>query len=156
MSMADSLTDEEIQRFITLPKTITEQERKKMKWKDVNASKRMNIDLSVDSLEHFCVFARVAIDDPLDFSVGLKVIFSDGSKVNVMRCNGVHGAHKNHLEQKNIEDTYHIHIATSRYLQNGFEAESYAENTSTYKSVEGALECLFARCKISYEGHKFS
>ncbi|MDR1020143.1 MAG: hypothetical protein LBL73_05240 [Synergistaceae bacterium] len=126
-----------------------------MHWKEKNGARRMDVQAESESPYEFCIFARAALDDPNDFSVGLRITFQDGSKFNIMRCNGNHGRHKNLIEQERIEDLCHVHIATSRYIVSGLSAEGFAENTSEYKTVEGALEYLMKRCNVSYERYPF-
>jgi len=153
MSFADSLTDDEIQRLLSMRKIVAQNDRKNPRWRDVNGHRRLDWQLQTgkDAPERFFVFARQSIDDQLDFTVGLKVQFSDGSSSILMRCNGIHGRHYNRLEHQEFIDLYHIHVATERYVNKGLDAEGYAEITNTYRSVNGALECLLSRCNIIYE-----
>ncbi|MDE0397110.1 MAG: hypothetical protein OXL96_04825 [Candidatus Poribacteria bacterium] len=37
---------------------------------------------------------------------------------------------------------YHIHFATERYQERGYDEETYAEETDRYNNLEGALQCL--------------
>ena len=152
MSIADLLTDSEIRRLISLPKTVDKKERVKFlssNWRVINASRRVDVQLQAESDEVFSVFLRQSVDDPADFSVGLKVAFRDGSRLNIVRCNGVHGRHRNDMENEHFENECHLHTATERYIQNGSYAEKYAEPTDEYISVEGALEYLLRKCNIS-------
>jgi hypothetical protein len=152
MVQANRLTDDEIKKLLTLPKIITKKDRRKFKeWKASKGARRVDIPLLSDSAEKFSVFGRVAIDDPLDFSAGLKVVFPDGSKTNLMRCNGIHGWHRNDLEQERFEGKCHVHQATERYIQRGWDAEKFAEITDTYLSIDGALEYLLKHCNIVFE-----
>lgn len=154
MALVDYLTDERIGELIGIHKIITEQERRRMsKRKEINGSRRLDIPLLADCDESFHIFIRESIDDPFDFTAALCVALQDGGRVNLMRCNGRHGSHKNIIENEWLEDACHVHIATSRYIQRGLNAEGFAQQTEDYFSVEGALVCLLNRCNIAYEGY---
>ncbi|MDR2175296.1 MAG: hypothetical protein LBO82_05085 [Synergistaceae bacterium] len=152
MSQAELLTDDEINKLLALPKIITKKERKKLRdWKESRGFRRIDISLKADSSENFSIFGRATIDDPLDFSIGLKAVFSDGSNANLIRCNGQHGGHKNVLEHERFEGRCHVHQTTERYIQGGWEAEKFAAITDTYITSDGALEYLMKRCNIDFE-----
>jgi hypothetical protein len=82
----------------------------------------------------------------LDFSIIL--IFRDkyGNEFRLRRFNGRHPSqHTNRLEHSkglpnaSFRSMFHIHRATQRYQEEGFEIDGYAETTSDYSSFEGAL-----------------
>lgn len=91
-------------------------ERRKLRsesWKESGGYRRTDIALEADGDEKFSIFIRQAVDDIMDFSVGLKVVFKDNSSLNLIRCNGVHGRHRNDLENTVFEDEFHVHITMS-------------------------------------------
>lgn len=91
----------------------------------------------------------------MDFSVGLIASFQDGSNLRLMRCNGLHGVHKNKIENTKLTGK-HIHIATERYIRKGFDAEAFAVAVDDdYNSVEAAFDCLIDKCNINIEGMLF-
>lgn len=153
MAMADYLTDDNIEDLLCRPKTIPLPERRKLNsenWREKNGYWRAEVSVETDSNEKFDIFIRQALDDHTDFSVGLKVTFKDGSKVNLIRCNGLHGRHRNDLENSFFEDQCHVHVATERYIKNGSAAEKYAETTDMYENLNGALKYILDRCNIIY------
>lgn len=81
--------------------------------------------------------------------MGLFVIFPDGSTQTLIRFNGSSHIHPNRIENTQIEWQTHIHIATERYIQIGSKAEGYAEVTTAYKCVNGALQYAVKYCNIS-------
>ena len=80
---------------------------------------------------------------PSDFSVILAVINpKKGADFRIRRYNGMHKwPHINKIEKQKIRD-YHIHFATERYQERGYDEEAYAEKTARYNNLKGALHCL--------------
>lgn len=83
----------------------------------------------------------------LDFSVILFFQDQDGTEFRLCRYNGKHPSqHTNKLEKANghtnavFRNQFHIHMATERYQQEGYEIDGYAEVTNRYSSFESALE----------------
>lgn len=82
----------------------------------------------------------------LDFSA-IFGVFPPGSNTlfRLRRYDGKH-IHSNPLEKQRFCD-FHIHIATERYQSYGMKAEDkYAEPTSRFSDLTGALRCLFDDC----------
>ena len=82
----------------------------------------------------------------LDFSIILIFKDKDGNEFRLCRFNGRHPSqHTNRLERSkglpnaSFRNMFHIHRATQRYQEEGFEIDGYAEATSDYSSFEGAL-----------------
>ena len=61
------------------------------------------------------------------------------------RYNGKSHSHTNKIE-KNSMYNFHIHTATQRYQKIGMKEESYAEETTRYADLRGAINCLIADC----------
>ena len=80
---------------------------------------------------------------PSDFSVILAVINpKTGAAFRILRYNGMpKRPHNNRIEKQKIYG-YHIHSATERYQERGYDEETYAEETDRYNNLEGALCCL--------------
>lgn len=80
---------------------------------------------------------------PSDFSVILAVIDpKTGVAFRVLRYNGMpKRPHNNKIEKQKIYG-YHIHSATERYQERGYDEETYVEETDRYNNLEGALQCL--------------
>ena len=153
MSRVQELTDNEIDNLIKCPKVIREDKFQKIKFVEKDGSKRFDLDVEsqTDDCE-FEIFCRQAVDDPMDFSVGLVVTFQDGSIIKLMRCNGLHGEHRNRIEKTKLKGK-HIHIATERYIRKGFDAEAFAiAIDDDYDNVESAFDCLVTKCNIDVEG----
>ena len=80
---------------------------------------------------------------PSDFSVILAVIDpKTGTVFRICRYNGMpKRPHNNKIEKQKIYG-YHIHFATERYQERGYDEDTYAEETDRYNNLEGALQCL--------------
>lgn len=153
MPRAQELTDHDIETLIKCHKVVREDKFQKIKFVEKDGYRRFNLEVESSISEcSLGVFCRQAVDDPMDFSAGLTVYFQDGSNTNLMRCNGLHGQHRNKIE-KTIIKGKHIHIATERYIRRGNDAEAFAVAVDDdYNNVESAFECLLDRCNIDIEG----
>ena len=72
-----------------------------------------------------------------------------GDTLTLVRYNGSSHAHRNKIEGEAVDFICHIHKATERYIKAGMKAESYAEKTELYSTLEGALHQLMLDCNIS-------
>jgi len=95
----------------------------------------------------FVIKVRKSTINPFDFSVilgyqlpGLTTIF------HLRRYNGKSHWHTNHLDDNVRFRAFHIHTATERYQKNGADAEHFAEITTRYADLDGAINCLLADC----------
>lgn len=143
-----SLSDERIAELIAMPKRVVNP-----KARQVSDAKHLKCDYKVVSVpgdEEFTVFVRQHSEMLDDFTAGLKWHAATGEAVILMRCNGASHPHKNHIEGTRFSlGHYHVHKATERYIEKGYESEHFAEITNEYTSVEGALHRLCAECNIS-------
>src|SRR5438132_9774066 len=60
----------------------------------------------------------------------------------LVRYNGASHPHPNRLEGNRIDFVPHIHRATERYLRANLKPEGFAENTTRYTTLSGALHEL--------------
>ena len=94
----------------------------------------------------FAVTIRERMADPLVFSVILSYLPpSTNARFCLRRYNGKYHEHTNRLEGVKFYD-FHVHRATERYQEAGFDAEAYAEQTDRYGDVRTALDCLLEDC----------
>ena len=61
------------------------------------------------------------------------------------RYNGNSHEHSNKIEGGRFFE-FHIHHATERYQDAGFDEDGYAEPTDRYADIGGALACLVNDC----------
>jgi len=146
--MEISLSDERIAELIAMPKRVTNP-----KARQVPDAKHFKCDykvISVSGSEEFTIFVRQHSEMLDDFTAGLKWHANTGEAVILMRCNGASHPHKNHIEgTKFSPGHYHIHKATERYIEEGYDPEHFAEVTNGYTAIEGALHQLCIECNIS-------
>ena len=156
MTIREAMTENEIAVLLGLPKIIRGADYHAIRPVEKNGVVRFNVEVKAtsDETKAFTIFSRVLVDDPMDFSVGLRVKFQDGSRMILMRCNGLHGGHTNHIEHERLEGR-HIHIATERYVRRGHRDEGYAiDAEDKYNNAESAFNYLMKRCNISIEGQE--
>ena len=96
-----------------------------------------------ESGNRFRIITNLNEKYPSDFSVILAVIDpKTGAAFRILRYNGMpKRPHNNKIEKQKIYG-YHIHSATERYQERGYDEETYAEETDRYNNLEGALRCL--------------
>lgn len=81
--------------------------------------------------------------DPFDFSVILAFVPSSGGDIILRRHNGRGHRHVNKLEGTRIASTaFHIHYATERYQQHGYEIDGYAQETTLFADLATALDAM--------------
>jgi len=94
---------------------------------------------------NFRVMVRQAQRDPLDFSVILGWdVPGTSRRFRLMRCNGNSHRHINEIEGDSLGG-FHVHLATQRYQERGFDEDGYAEPTDAYTDLTGALQHLLVR-----------
>lgn len=142
------LTDEQIARLIATPKRVINP-----KARQVPDAKHLKCDYKVVSTsgsDEFTIFLRQHCEMVDDFTAGLKWHATTGEVVILMRCNGASHPHRNHLEGARFSaGNFHIHKATERYIEKGYDPEHFAEVTNGYTTLEGALHRLCIECNIS-------
>lgn len=146
-----NITDDQIKDLLSMPKSIT---NPGARWKELGRTKLKDYSvLSDDGAYKFAVFVRQSTRLINSFSAGL--LWHNGEdNLVLMRCNGSSHVHGNKLEREVIRMAPHIHIATARYISIGKKSEGFAEETSAYNSVDGALAVLFQRCNIRDPRHQ--
>ena len=98
----------------------------------------------------FRVIVRQNRLDVLDFSVILGWEMPSLMRVfKLKRCNGRSHQHRNHLEGTDPFFDFHVHIATERYQAHGSSEEHYAEPTSAYTDLNGAIRHLLETCSFA-------
>ncbi len=133
-----SITDSQIQELIDEPKKW--KGKKAIKLKREQSHKRFDCNIETESGNLFSVFIRQRRDDLLDFSIGLT--YTDkttGEKICLFRCNGTSHEHKNHIEDNKLKPSFHIHKATSRYIEKELKPDGWACQTDDFDDIHSAL-----------------
>jgi len=144
--MAVVLSDSEIGQLVAARKELPPDYQNRLALKPKRGHKEQELELKTDDGAEFRVVLRQSDFNPLDFSVILGYRIPKSNRVfRLRRYNGRHGEHSNRLEGKRFYD-YHIHMATERYQQSGFDEDAYAEPTSRYADFRGAVRCMIEDC----------
>lgn len=143
-----TLTDEQIARLIAMPKRVTNPKARR-----VPDAKHLKCDfkaVGTSGGDEFTIFLRQHSEMLDDFTAGIKWHASTGEVVILMRCNGASHRHSNPIEGTQFDPgNYHVHKATERYIEKGYDPEHFAEVTTGYTTIEGALHQLCIECNIS-------
>ena len=136
--MEITYTDQEIAELIEERKMLPDNWLNQLYKNDKNGS----VVVNGDNGNTFRIIARQNKIRPSDFSVILAVIVPLLNRTfRLRRYNGWTDPHKNPIENGKI-NRFHIHFATERYQEIGYDEETYAEETDRYSDLGGALQCL--------------
>lgn len=150
--MARILKDKEILALRTERKPLPDNWMTRLKLLPKSDSRHLQRDLEVSGMNGntFRIVLRQNGLNALDFSIILIFKASDGNEFRLCRYNGRHPSeHTNRLEKSEgdrdarFRNQFHVHLATERYQQQGFEIDGYAEVTKEYSSFETALQVFF-------------
>ncbi len=141
--MSIIFTDEEIKSFIQERKVLPDNWGSKFKERMNQGFKEHYQDIIGEDENIFRIIVKKGDFSKSNFSVILVVRIS-GSKnfFPLCRYNGSNHQHTNKIEKEVIRG-FHIHIATERY-QRKKNVFGYAQSTTRYSDVNGAIQCLFA------------
>lgn len=143
------LEDREIEALLKEQKALPSNWRTRLKLLPKTDSKHLQRDLDVSGANGnaFRIVLRQSVLNVLDFSIILIFREKDGNEFRLCRYNGKHPSeHTNRLEKPKggenacFRNQFHIHMATERYQQQGFEIDGYAEVTRRYSSFDSALK----------------
>jgi hypothetical protein len=144
------LPDKEIEDLVGVPKPLPPDYRSRLRTRARPYSSQheeAQIEIGLQDTGTFRIILRKNRINPLDFSVILGYVPPERIKVfRLRRYNGVH-RHTNKLESNSFRD-FHIHYATQRYQEAGWDIDAYAESTDRYDTVDGALETLLDDCNF--------
>ena len=93
--------------------------------------------------ERFLIYQRQNLNDDKDFSCGISYLPRGGPSLTLARYNGPSHEHGD------IAYRPHIHSASEKAIADGKKAESSAEETDRFASLEGALACLIEDYNVS-------
>ena len=132
------LTDDQIIKFVTEEKIITEPPKKD--FKEENQHLRNDFQLiSSDGARRYSVFMRKHIKFIENFSIGLVYYSEEGKSYNLFRCNGNHGEVVVDILNPIPHFSYHTHKITSELLENSINDPKHSEPTKEYASFEQAM-----------------
>lgn len=144
------MNDQEIQKLLEEKKTITLDNYRKLfaLSKIKGKHKEQEVQLTGVNQDDFAVKIRQSTINPLDFSVILCFIPKEKNKYfRLKRYNGKSHKHKNGLEKDEFYD-FHIHTATQRYDDLGYDEETFAQISDKYSDLKSAIESMVEECNI--------
>lgn len=144
------LSEKEVEALVAVPKDLPPDYRSRLRTRARPYSSQheeAQIEIGVQNVGTFRVIVRKNRINPLDFSVILGYVPPERLKLfHLRRYNGAH-RHTNRLESNSFRD-FHIHYATQRYQEAGWDIDAYAKPTDRYTTVDGALEILLDDCNF--------
>jgi len=144
------LSDAEIQQLIAEPKPLSAGFRQRMRLKPKRGHKERELGFTGQSGSRFQLVLRQSDDNTLDFSVILAYQPPNTTQLfRLRRHNGKSHEHTNKIEGGKFYD-FHIHKATARYQNSGFREDAYAEPTTEFADLAGALGCLLKDCAFEF------
>jgi len=145
------LSDKDIDTLVTIQKHLPVDYRSRLRTRSRSYSDKHEegqLEIQVQDTGTFRVIIRKNRINPLDFSAILGYIPPERLKLfHLRRYNGVH-KHTNKIERNSFR-TFHIHYATQRYQEAGWDIDAYAEINDKYTTVDGALELLLDDCNFT-------
>jgi len=140
------LTDAQIGALIIEPKKLPD--FSKLETRPKRGHRERDIVMSRTEGGEFHLILRESNFNPLDFSVILAYRSSQSTQLfRLRRYNGKSHEHSNSIEGLNFYD-FHIHQATERYQDSGFDEDTFAEVTSRYQDFSGAIRCMLDDCGL--------
>ena len=154
---AVQLPDAEIEDLIAVSKPLPVDYRTRIRTRSRSYSDKHEegqLEVQIQDKGTFRIIIRKNRINPLDFSAILGYIPPERLKLfHLRRYNGVH-KHTNKIEGISFR-AFHIHYATQRYQEAGWNIDAYAELSDKYTTVDGALELLLDECNfIRPEGER--
>lgn len=144
--MATQLTDKDIGSLLLEPKILPEDFSTHIRFRTKRGHKEYECDAKGTKGNSFLLKFRQNELNILDFSVILLYLPKDSNQyLRLRRYNGKSHEHTNKIEGDTFFG-FHIHTATERYQQLGFDEDAYAESTDRYASFSGATECMLKDC----------
>jgi hypothetical protein len=148
------LSDEEIERLIRERKQLPQgwESRFQVRPKSDYRYTQRNCEIKSEEGNFFNIIIRQSTVNLLDFSIILMFKDKDGVEYRLCRYNGKHpSGHTNRFEKNKglqndcFRNVFHIHKATQRYQEEGFDITGYAEPTKDYSSFDSALKVFLQK-----------
>lgn len=146
--MSVTLTDDDIERLLAEPKSLSPDWQKRLELKSRLGVGKQQIDFLGAGGTEFRIILRQSEHNSFSFSAILAYCLPESSGiVRLCRCNGKDHEHTNRIERNRFYG-FHVHQATERYQELGGKEDGYAEPTSDYSDLRGALMHLCRLCSI--------
>lgn len=143
-------TNDEIRSLVEESKPVPSDAFSPVNWRSREGHDRADLDVEGEEGHLFAVKLRRSQVNPKDFSIILCVEEPNSNVTfRLRRYNGIH-FHRNKIEKERFR-AFHIHTATERYQERGYEEDAYAQPTDRFSSFGTALRCLIEDCGFQEE-----
>ncbi len=147
--MTIKITDQEISQLFRERKELSQEYHTLFQMKDKKGHKEQEITIPRNDGSLFKIILRQNKINFLDFSIILGYMAPRSNvMIRLRRYNGKSHNHTNKIEKESFYD-FHIHIATERYQDAGFDEDAYAKVSKSYSDINSAMECFIKDCNIS-------
>jgi hypothetical protein len=144
--MAVQLSDADILRLLAERKALSANFRQLLQPKPKRGHSEHEMSIKGIAGSRFRLLIRQSLFNPLDFSVILGYLPENVSGLfRLRRYNGKSHEHTNKIEGSRFYE-FHIHTATERYQDRGMDEDGFAEPTSRFSDLNGAIDCMVADC----------
>lgn len=141
-------SDDEIEEMIKEPKILPENFIDLLRLRPKRGHNEKDIDVIGNNGKKYRLILRQSKLNPLDFSIILAYCPEGTTQIfRLCRFNGRSHQHTNFIEKDTFYD-FHIHRATERYQDLGYNEEGFAEITSRYHDFTTALRYIFEYCSF--------
>lgn len=148
--MSSIITDDEISSLLSEKKVLPANWRSSMVPRPKSNTKYSECDIKLvgDMGSRFVLWIKQCNVDQLDFTVGLRVILSNGHHAVLKRYNGPSHKHINHLEIRtgkrgsSFKEKCHVHIATERYQRAHLKIDGFAKPARQFSDRDEAIDCM--------------
>lgn len=142
------ITDDLVDKLLKTQKVV---ENPRARKKRDSGNERVTYILADEEGNRFNLYLRQNYNKGMEdaFSCGLSYVLPSGEAFTLIRYNGPSHDHPNKLEKERLGYVSHIHKSTKRYLDETGKADGYAEATTRFYTLEGALHCLLNDCNIA-------
>lgn len=141
------LSEDTITRLIEEPKSGVELSVM-LPGRERRGHRRAQVKVTGGEGSNFRLMTRQLVRDPFDFSVVLGYEIPGSTRLFKLRRHNGRGRHVNPIEGTTCSSC-HVHVATERYQLEGFDEEGYAEETSAYVDLRGAVEHMLRVARFS-------
>ena len=138
----------ELNDLVQLPKKVTDPRARWSEKPTVHPVHRQRTFLATGATAEgvqlrFLIYQRQSLLDRLNYSCGIVYLARGGAPLTLARYNGANHRHED------IRYQPHIHRVTEAAITDGRKPEHAAEETTRYRTLEGALACLIADFSLS-------
>jgi hypothetical protein len=142
-----TLSDEAIKELIAERKLMPDGLKPLTRLVERNRSLRRDYEIVCPTGNCFVVKIRKSTINHLDFSAILGYRLPGVNTIFLLRrYNGKSHYHSNPLDENIRFRGFHIHTATERYQKMRAKVEQFAELTTRFADLNGAIECLLTDC----------